>query len=157
MLYAFAFLILIIVIILIWLVRVIAASNQRRKARKDPSVLPSQIQDLDHRPTLSETAQDVADRMRTHHRPRGSESFTPYQSRYSYESSNRGAVNRVMGDNASVTSLPAYGAASLPAPPAATYDPSRARSGASPVVLPSYPDVPPPKYTASTTQPSVVV
>ncbi|WVW87015.1 hypothetical protein I302_109071 [Kwoniella bestiolae CBS 10118] len=152
MLYAFAFLILIIIILLVWLIRVLAATNQRRKARKDPSVLPSQIQDLNHRPTFAEAAEEVTDRMRPHHRPRGSEPFTPYQSRYTRERSDVGAVTRVMGDNASVTSLPAYGAASLPVPPAAIYDPTRARLDVPPSALPSYPDVSPPKYSEGTSR-----
>ncbi|WWC65988.1 uncharacterized protein I303_108610 [Kwoniella dejecticola CBS 10117] len=161
MLYALVFLILIIAIVLIWLVRVGIAANQRRQSHKysSSSSLPSHMQDVSHRPTLSETAEDVVDRVGRHSRARFPQHET-YQSRYG--GSRAGAVNRVASDNASVTSLPAYGADTLPVPPAAVYDPTNVRptpggNHVTHVIPPSYTEVAPPKYSATTTQPGITV
>ncbi|WWC92720.1 uncharacterized protein L201_007679 [Kwoniella dendrophila CBS 6074] len=140
MIYVAAFLILIVVIVLVWLIRLAVAQNQRRKLRKNPNVLPSQIQDLNHRPTFSETAEDVASRVGRHNRQRGSDPYS-YHRR-----SDVGGVTRMVDPSASVTSLPAYGAASLPVHPVATYDPTRPYSLEAP-----------PKYSAATTQPNQTV
>ncbi|WWC73800.1 uncharacterized protein I206_107772 [Kwoniella pini CBS 10737] len=157
MLYALVFLILIIAIVLIWLVRVTIAANQRRQSRKQSSSsLPSHMQDISHRPTLAETAEDVVDRVGRGSRARLPQHESVYQSRYC--GNRTGAVNRVTSDNASVTSLPAYGAASLPVPPAAVYDPTNVRPGGpTGVIPPSYADIAPPKYSATTTRPEVIV
>ncbi|WRT69610.1 uncharacterized protein IL334_006599 [Kwoniella shivajii] len=157
MLYAIVFLVLIVAILVIWLVRVVNARYQRSHARHHGSTLPSQIQDVSGRPTLIGTAQEVRDRVFARPHDNDPESYSPYQTRQSRERRDVGAVNRLGSTNASVTSLPAYGAESLPVPPHATYDPSRGRSGISPSFVPLYPDAPPPKYTAATTTTGITV
>ncbi|WVR08156.1 hypothetical protein IAU60_005202 [Kwoniella sp. DSM 27419] len=140
MIYIAVFLVLIVAILLVWLIRLSRNRIERHRAKHDPSVLPSTVQDLsENRPTLSGVARDVTSHFSTRpgHHGEG-EPYVPYHRR------DLGAVNRVQDHNGSTTSLPAYGADSLPVPPHATYDPTRGRAG----VIPLYTEAPP-KYSTA--------
>ncbi|OCF41982.1 hypothetical protein I317_04174 [Kwoniella heveanensis CBS 569] len=137
------------------LVRLYRNRLQKHQAKRDPSVLPSQVQDLNqNRPTLRSVAIDVA----SHLSPPSQREGDPHGSYAQYHARGVGGVTRVHGGD-STTSLPAYGADSLPVPPNATYNPNnRSRAGVQESVIPLYAhEDAPPKYTASTTQPGITV
>ncbi|WVF68429.1 hypothetical protein IAT40_003194 [Kwoniella sp. CBS 6097] len=165
MLYVAVFFIIILVILVVYLIRLYRNRLQRHQAKRDPSVLPSQIQDLNqNRPTLRSVAIDVTSHLNPP--PRGGEheagagrggNVNGIGAYANYHARGVGGVTRVHGGE-STTSLPAYGAESLPVPPNATYNPNRSRAGVQESVIPLYADDAPPKYTASTTtQPGVTV
>ncbi|WVQ95976.1 hypothetical protein IAU59_003075 [Kwoniella sp. CBS 9459] len=164
MLYVAVFFILVVVILIVFLIRLYRNRLQQHQAKRDPSVLPSQIQDLNqNRPTLRSVAIDVTSHLNPPHphdhereagrswNGNGNGSWSNYHAR------GVGGVTRVQGGD-STTSLPAYGAESLPVPPNATYNPyNRSRAGGQETVIPLYAEDAPPKYSASTTQPGVTV
>ncbi|KAK8849600.1 hypothetical protein IAR55_004935 [Kwoniella newhampshirensis] len=141
MLYALGFIVILVIILVIWLIRVIAARVNRQKQAHHPrsdlegGTLPNTVQ-----PHITEVARDVTSRLFP---PRPDQH--PHSVAHLRHTSDQAAVMRLT--SASETSLPAYGAPSLPVPPAPVYDQTgRTRPLASSGAPMAYGDAPP-KYS----------
>ncbi|WWD20225.1 hypothetical protein CI109_104701 [Kwoniella shandongensis] len=141
MLYALGFIVILVIILAIWLIRVVAARvNQHKQAHHPRSDLEAGDLPNTTQPHITEVARDVTNRLF----PARPEQTGHPSSRLRY-ASDYAAVTRM--PNVSETSLPAYGAPSLPVPPAPVYEQSgRTRPLASSGAPMAYAEAPP-KYS----------